>query len=678
MKERDSLIQIRDYIQILRRSVLTIVVFVAIGVVAAFGITLLKKPIFVSAVELVVEQQRGAAVVGPQFTPLNRGDATGLETQIRVIRSPALVAHTIDLMLNWLKTSSVADNGEPSSAAMPSAIEMIDQAMRRTSKLGEYVQGREPRSLRGELRSGLTVSFLPRTRILRIRIRSRNADFAAAAANMTAQAYADYVETTTASSTQRMFLMLKRQADEASRSIKSSAAALLEFKKRAEVASMTGDVGTTNGENPVEAEKVKERLALGNVEIVALRDELDEVVEQVELLSKRYKPGHPRMQTLLSKQTLLEAKIRKETDMAYAQWERAHLKEQGAVEYSMLEQDLEATRRLHELLVSKMKEIDLTRDAPSARVQILETARASSRPTSPNKPLNLTLGAVSGLMAGLLLAFVSAFRRSNLISLSTTEDDLPAQLLGSLPHVKEDELPRILQGTADHASPATESFNTMRTVIESLLASAQSQDIPDMYRKIILITSPDRGEGKSTISTALAQSLAKLNKRVLLVDVDLRRGQLHETLDVAGDNGLSDLLQGNGHIAPREISSNLWFFSRGTATMNPSELLASAAMQSFAEQAGAEYDVVILDSPPLLPVTDAALVARYAAIRIVVARSLRTHLAACRQSSSILQNLGHRVDGIILNDVQDTERSYYGYYRTAYYRGYSESGDGRK
>jgi len=678
MSSSDSLIQIRDYVQILRHSVLTIVVFVVVGLGAAFGITLLKRPVFESAVELVVEQQQNTAALTPLFAPVSRGDATGLETQVRVIRSPAFVAHAVESMLTWINASRDDAANDSISAAMPTTIEMIDNAMRRTSGLEAYVAERSPDSLRGELRDGLSVAFLPRTQILRIKTRSEDANFAAAAANMTAQAYVDYVEATTASSTQRAFLMLKRQADETSRTIRSSAATLLEFKKRAEVASMTGDTASWEGNDSYEAEKVKQRLALGSAEIVAMRDALGAVTGDIDLLSKRYKPGHPQMQSLLSKRKLLEARIKKETDMAYTQWEQAHLEEQGAVEYSMLEQDLAATRRLHELLVGKMKEIDLTRDAPGARVQILETAHVASRPASPNKPLNLTLGAVSGLMAGLLLAFASAFRRSNLISLSTTEDDLPAPLLGALPHVGDEELPKILHGSADHGSPATESFNTIRTTIEAILASAAKRDIPEIYRKIILITSPDRGDGKSTISTALAQSLAKLNKRVLLVDVDLRRGRLHETLDVTGENGLSDLLRGGEGIEPRRVASNLSFYSRGTSTTNPSELLASSEMQAFAESAGRDYDVIILDSPPLLPVTDAALVARYAALRIVVARSQRTHLAACRQALAILENLGYAVDGMILNDVQDAERSYAGYYRSSHYGGYGGSEDDRK
>ena len=466
----------------------------------------------------------------------------------------------------------------------------------------------------------MSVNFLPRTRILTIHAKSIDANFSAAAANAVAAAYGEYVSATYASSAQRGFLLLQKQAEEASQSIQKLASSVLEFRKKSEVQAM---VGHSSGEDALavsDQQVVMDRLALGDARVVSLTDELSQVNQSIKGLSHRYRPGHPEMKELKTQQAYLKSQIDTLRGRIYDQWKRTHLEQQNSVEFSMLEQELEAMRRFHELLLAKMREIDFSRDSPGASIRVLRSARAPSNPSYPNKTINIIFGTVSGFVAGLLIAFLQAWSRSRLVSLSTPEDQFPAPLVGRLPHVPDvTTLGELLKGE-DVSSQAAEAFKTLRTNVEAMLVASGDSNI--------LITSPDRGDGKSTVSTALAQSFASLGRRTLLLDVDLRRGSLHQVLNTTQEHGLAEVLLGKANFEPTELSPNFSFLSCGHRVENPSELLASKAMKEVLLTAAREYDLVVLDSPPLLPVTDAALLARYAETRLMVLRSQRTHVEA--------------------------------------------------
>ena len=134
--------------------------------------------------------------------------------------------------------------------------------------------------------------------------------------------------------------------------------------------------------------------------------------------------------------------------------------------------------------------------------------------------------------------------------------------------------------------------------------------------------------------------------------------------------GLGELLAGDSTIEPIEVNPNMVFLPRGHSASQPAEMLGSPAMEGLVSDFINEYGVVVLDSPPLLPVTDAAILARYANIIVMVARSQKTHVEACRMAAATLGNLGYSVDGIVLNAVTEDETSHGGYYHRYYYQGY--------
>ena len=164
------------------------------------------------------------------------------------------------------------------------------------------------------------------------------------------------------------------------------------------------------------------------------------------------------------------------------------MEEASQVEFSMLEQDLGATRHLHELLVEKMKEVDFSKEAPRATVRVLEEAKVPTAPSYPRPGRNVAMGGVSGLMVGIALAFLRAYARSGMVSLALPEDKLPAPVIGRLPLVRDGEVLGDILGGEATDSPQAEAFNALRTNVEAMMKPGAN---------VLLITSPDRGDGKS-------------------------------------------------------------------------------------------------------------------------------------------------------------------------------------
>ncbi len=667
MQERDELIGFGEYLSILRHSLPAIVAFGVAGCLAAHIVTSLKTPVYESSMELVVERPQAGAVIGAEMTPFKSWDDTFLHTQIRVLQSDLLLGQAVDLVLaeagaTGVVRTAVARTEPDRNRSFSGRLRLLlRKRQRRHVELDQYLAARTRPQLVSELSRNLNVSSVSRTRVLSIIVRSPSPAFAAAAANAVGAAYDKHVSGTSASSAERAFKLLQEQAQEARESIKKAAQQVLEFKKQSEVDVLTSNESSMESLDEEKKSLIKERLAGADSQIAKLKEELARNEAEIEALSSRYLPKHPDMQALHRKRDQLSKQIAALTDHTWLQWQQDHLKERTAVEYSMLEQDLEASRRLHELVVGKMKEIDFSRDAPGLTVHVLKRAEGRSDPAYPRPTVNLVLGTASGLLVGLVLAFVRAFSRASLVSLAVEEGLLPAPLVGRLPHIADAKALRALLTQEDVSSPAAEAVRVLRTSLQAKLKGESNT---------ILITSPDRGDGKSTVSAALAQSFAKLGRKTLLVDVDLRRGELHKVLDLAHGTGLAELLNGDESVTPTTINENLAFLPRGRATDNPSELLGGESMAAFASDVQSRYDVVVLDSPPLLPVTDASLLARFAQIRVMVVRSLKTHVEACRLSGTMLHNLGYDIDGVILNGIRANEASYSGYYHRYYYRGY--------
>jgi capsular exopolysaccharide synthesis family protein len=298
------------------------------------------------------------------------------------------------------------------------------------------------------------------------------------------------------------------------------------------------------------------------------------------------------------------------------------------------------------------------------RAAIVDEANLPVSPVYPRPLITIGLGAIIGLLLGLAAAWLRETLDTSLKTIEDVQKVTGASMLGSVFFDPEAGKRPLISGLAPHA-PRVESFRVLRTNLQFLDVDGES--------KTYAITSPLPGDGKSTTSINIAIALAEGGRRTLLVEGDLRRPKFGEYLDLEGEVGLTTVLIGEAPLADAIQSwgrSGLDVITSGTLPPNPAELLQSRAMASVMDELRRRYDVVIVDAPPILPVTDAALIAAQTSGAILVLRHGRTTRDQAAQARQRLDSVGAQVLGTVFNFVPQRAISSYGY---GYGYGYAPS-----
>jgi succinoglycan biosynthesis transport protein ExoP len=295
---------------------------------------------------------------------------------------------------------------------------------------------------------------------------------------------------------------------------------------------------------------------------------------------------------------------------------------------------------------------------------LVKHATVPQKAVSPNVPLDIALGGIAGLIVGIGLAILREILDNRVRNERDVEQMTDIAVIGGIVFdPKAHERPLIVH--VDPRSPRAESFRSLRTNLQFL-------DVGRADRSFV-VTSSIQSEGKSTTAANLAITLADAGSRVLLVDADLRRPRVDTYMDVEGAVGLTDLLIGRAE--PMDViqtwgQGNLSVLPAGIIPPNPSELLGSMAMVKLLRDFNSRFDVVIFDSPPLLPVTDAAILARIVGGAIVVVAAGQTHKNQLRGALAVLQTINAPISGIVLTMLPTKGPNAQGYGRYGYGYGY--------
>lgn len=285
----------------------------------------------------------------------------------------------------------------------------------------------------------------------------------------------------------------------------------------------------------------------------------------------------------------------------------------------------------------------------------IQQADVPGSPVTPQLPLNLAMGGLIGVALGVGIAVLRDRLDNRIRSERDVEAITDTPIIGGMAFDAKAKLnPLIVQ--VDPRSPRAESFRTLRTNLSFL-------DVGDRGRTFV-VTSSVESEGKSTTATNLAISLADSGARVLLVDADLRRPRIAEYMGIEGSVGVTDVLIGKAElldVVQPWGRSKLFVLPAGRIPPNPSELLASRAMAELIAVFTKEFDAVIFDAPPLLPVTDAAILAKGVGGAILVVAAGRTHKNQLKGAVSALANIGAPLSGIVLTMLPKKGPDAYGY-----------------
>lgn len=276
---------------------------------------------------------------------------------------------------------------------------------------------------------------------------------------------------------------------------------------------------------------------------------------------------------------------------------------------------------------------------------VLGRAFPSDSPVSPNIPLNLMVGLVFGLFVGITLAFVRDYFDDSVKTKDALDKATGVSTLGLIPKISgaENELVTVASPTA----PAAEAFRLLRTSVKFLGIERQV--------RVVQVTSPSPGEGKTMVATNLAVAFAQAGDRVVLVSADLRRPRMEEVLNVPLTPGLTAVLIGDVTL-PQAIQAaegvpNLSVLPAGHPPPNPSELLSGERARRLIDVLGQTYDVVVVDCPPVLPVTDSLVMARMVDATLLVTSANKTSKRSLTRAVELLRQVNAPLSGTVLNSA---------------------------
>ncbi|MBB2975543.1 capsular exopolysaccharide synthesis family protein [Microbacterium endophyticum] len=318
-------------------------------------------------------------------------------------------------------------------------------------------------------------------------------------------------------------------------------------------------------------------------------------------------------------------------------------------------------------LTTAVETVETPADGTASPVKLtrVQDAISPNGPSSPDVPLNLALGALVGLALGLGFAILRTALDNKVRNARDVEQLTDRPIIGAIPFdSKASERPLIIH--ADPQNPRAEAFRAFRTNLQFLEMDGGHS---------FVVTSSMPSEGKSTTTVNLAIALADAGKRVALIDTDLRKPKTSEYLGIEGGVGLTDVLIGRARVSDVMLpwgNRPLYVLPAGKVPPNPSELLGSKQMAQLLEGFSRDFDVVLLDAPPLLPVTDAAILAKGTTGAIVVVAAGRTSTHQFEGALEALATVGAKVGGIVLTMVPTRGADAYGYGYEYGYGAYSQ------
>ncbi|MGI4758543.1 MAG: GumC family protein [Janthinobacterium lividum] len=585
----------------------------------------------------------------------------------------------------------------------------------------------------GRMNAAVQVALIPRTQIIRITCITPKAQMSADIINHLINAFQQRSYESRFQSTQRVSQWLQSQLDDLKQQVESSQEKLIDLQKRLGVLGLNFDgarpttasaasvdaLVTAAGKAKVDRILAESRYRVlnssdpnllesnldangGQSQLSRLRTDAAETRATIAQDSVTLGPKNPQIlalqahlheverellteQTRLlteSKQALVAAQANeKETAAALEQQknEAFQLRDQ-VVEYTLRQRDYEANRTLYESLLSRLRAASVQAGLDSVEIDIVDPAYRPASITSVSRSSILAKTVTVGLIAGLMLAFTLESLDTGIRSVAELESVTQLPSLSVIPRVRrlageaatEGNAARINLGVlAASNSQFSEAFRSLRT---SLLLARTGKP-----PRIVVITSSTPTEGKTTVSTNLAVILAQSEARVLLIDGDLRRPNVHHRFGVSGRSGLSTVLSGGTSFedALQRIPEvpNLDLLCSGPVPPFPAEMLSSEAMQQLLKQCAETYTHVVIDTPPILSVTDGVILSRFADAVVLVVRYGKSSRNVVRRSRELLARSGAAMTGVVLNAVDISAPEYRGYYG---YSGYSKRDAGSK
>lgn len=451
---------------------------------------------------------------------------------------------------------------------------------------------------------------------------------------------------------------LSKQLPELRREVETAEARLNQFKVQQGTADLSQETATVLARS-VELEQAKAEL----------------VQERTEAL-QRFTVNHPVVESLNSQIAQVDSqlarvaeRVRKLPDI-----------EQRALQLS---RDLEVNTSLYISLLNRTQELEVVKSGTIGSIRIIDMPVIPIWPTAPNRKTTTLIGLLLGLLAGTGLAFLIHILRNGVEDPAEVEKILGLPTYGTIPYSRQqgkldrqtdkNKVAPAMLALAEPKGPAMESIRSIRTALYFA-----AMDAPN---NIIMLTGPEPALGKSFLSINLGAVLADTGRRVVVIDADMRRGHLHKVVNKNREPGLSNILSGTAKteecLGDTSIP-NLWIITTGTLPPNPSEMLVNERFVELISALSRTFDHVIIDTPPVLAVTDAAIIGRHAGISLIVLKAGEHPMRMIEETANRLHRAGVQVRGTLFNQVGRTRHGRYGNMHGYYHGDYKYEYGGKK
>jgi polysaccharide biosynthesis transport protein len=331
----------------------------------------------------------------------------------------------------------------------------------------------------------------------------------------------------------------------------------------------------------------------------------------------------------------------------------------ASAKYEMMSSEVSRLEKLVDMLDSRFKEVKVTEDADAMNITVLEYAKPAYMPVKPQKGTVLFESMVAGLMLGVGLSFLRSRIDHRIASPEEAQSLLGLDVLGIVPRISGNETLAI-RGQKTQLDPMSEVAEACRTVRTAIYFGAA-----ETRARTILITSPTPGDGKSTLVSNLAIAMAQAGRRVLILDADFRKPTMHKVFGFEDNVGINSVVSGElplGKAVKPTATRGLYVLPCGPVPHNPSEILISRTFTAILEKLSEKFDHILIDCPPVAPVSDGRIIAASADITILVLRAQKSSRKLSRHALESLLSVGARVLGLVVNDVTRGQGYDYGYY----------------
>ncbi|VVS95317.1 GumC family protein [Desulfoluna spongiiphila] len=725
MEERE--IHLRDYWRVIQKRRLTVLTFfilaLTLTIIGVFTSNL--EPTWQATTRLLIEKNDSSSSI-IESQGYARWDPQFLETQFQIIRSkPVAVKVVENLDLATRYGSWFLDPDEENGSVWEDSIAWVRDVLNSFSATEGQGDGPVGATLTdvdiiaNALIEELVIKPTKDSKIVNISYEFDNPVIASMVVNAFTRAYMDELLEMRMEATGYTVEWMSKKAEEQRKQLETAEKSLNAYMRQQDIVAIENNINigpqrvnelsakmTMEETRKEELRAISERLrtvtneqalavpAVSDDEAIQdIRRDLVKAEQTILEHSKKYGRRHPVMIRSTNELALLQDKLTTETQRVIQsiqnnyEMARENVKNLKAqllaakseaitlsekyVQYKILKRDVETYRHLYNALIAKIKEQTLSEEVQTVSVWTVEAAVPPVEPVDTHRARNLLLGVLLGLFGGVGLAFFVEYLDNTVKSVEEAEErfGLPVLSVISQMDAKEGRIEDVLKDAP--LSSVSESYKSLRVAL-----MLTSRDTPP---RRILFTSMAPADGKTTTAVNLATALANSGKKVLIIDGDLRKPNLGNLLGLTSEVGLSTYLSGNSDdsVVINTDVENLHAALAGPVPPLPSELLSSERLKTFLDAMSETYDMVVIDSPPVMPVSDSLILSQLVDTTVVVVRAGKTSYDMLDRGLKAMEHVGADVKGLVINGAGKKNGGYYYYGYGAYYGGYAY-GDSEK